>query len=62
MYDGLGALRDVVQNHLLQLTALIAMEPPVGASADELRDKKFVRGSPGWRYPWLPFDRVPALR
>jgi glucose-6-phosphate 1-dehydrogenase len=40
VYDGLGALRDVVQNHLLQLTALIAMEPPVGASADELRDKK----------------------
>src|SRR5258707_4817552 len=39
-YDSLGALRDVVQNHLLQMTALVAMEPPVGASADEFRDKK----------------------
>jgi glucose-6-phosphate 1-dehydrogenase len=39
-YDCLGALRDVVQNHLLQMTALVAMEPPVGASADEFQDKK----------------------
>jgi glucose-6-phosphate 1-dehydrogenase len=39
-YDAVGALRDVVQNHLLQVLALIAMEPPVGASADDLRDKK----------------------
>jgi glucose-6-phosphate 1-dehydrogenase len=39
-YDGVGALRDVVQNHLLQVLALVAMEPPAGASAEELRDKK----------------------
>jgi len=39
-YDAIGALRDVVQNHLLQMTALVAMEPPVGASADCFRDKK----------------------
>jgi glucose-6-phosphate 1-dehydrogenase len=39
-YDAVGALRDVVQNHLLQVLALVAMEPPVGASADDLRDKK----------------------
>jgi glucose-6-phosphate 1-dehydrogenase len=39
-YDPVGALRDVVQNHLMQVLALIAMEPPVGASADDLRDKK----------------------
>jgi glucose-6-phosphate 1-dehydrogenase len=39
-YDAVGALRDVVQNHLLQVLALVAMEPPAGASADELRDKK----------------------
>jgi glucose-6-phosphate 1-dehydrogenase len=38
-YDPVGALRDVVQNHLLQVLALVAMEPPVGASADDLRDK-----------------------
>jgi glucose-6-phosphate 1-dehydrogenase len=39
-YDSIGALRDVVQNHLLQMTALVAMEPPVGPSADCFRDKK----------------------
>ena len=39
-YDGVGAVRDVVQNHLLQVLALTAMEPPVGADADALRDEK----------------------
>jgi glucose-6-phosphate 1-dehydrogenase len=39
-YDGVGALRDVVQNHLLQVLALVTMDPPIGASADDLRDKK----------------------
>ena len=39
-YDPIGALRDVVQNHLLQLLAVVAMEPPAGAGADALRDKK----------------------
>ncbi|MDQ2706236.1 MAG: glucose-6-phosphate dehydrogenase [Actinomycetota bacterium] len=39
-YDSVGALRDVVQNHLLQVLALMAMEPPAGGGADELWDKK----------------------
>lgn len=39
-YDTVGALRDVVQNHLLQVLALVTMEPPVGPSADDLNDKK----------------------
>ena len=39
-YDAVGAVRDVVQNHLLQVLALVAMEPPVGPSADDLNDKK----------------------
>ena len=39
-YDAVGALRDVVQNHLLQVLAGVAMEPPVGPSADDLNDKK----------------------
>lgn len=39
-YDAVGTLRDVVQNHLLQVLALVAMEPPVGSSADDLNDKK----------------------
>jgi glucose-6-phosphate 1-dehydrogenase len=39
-YDAVGALRDVVQNHLLQLVGLIAAEPPSTADADGLRDKR----------------------
>ncbi len=39
-YDTAGALRDVVQNHLLQIVALLAMEPPVAATGEELRDEK----------------------
>ena len=39
-YDQTGALRDVGQNHLLQLLALIAMEPPVSWDADSIRDEK----------------------
>ncbi len=39
-YEGAGALRDMVQNHLLQMLCLIAMEPPVSFEADEIRNKK----------------------
>ena len=39
-YDKAGALRDMVQNHLLQLLSLIAMEPPTDLSADSVRDEK----------------------
>ncbi len=39
-YDAVGALRDVVQNHLLQVLALVAMEAPVGPGAGALWDKK----------------------
>jgi glucose-6-phosphate 1-dehydrogenase len=39
-YDAVGTLRDVVQNHLLQVLALVAMEPPVGGGDDDLNDKK----------------------
>lgn len=39
-YDGIGAARDVIQNHLLQLLALTAMEEPVSFSADALRAEK----------------------
>src|SRR5205085_2386946 len=38
-YDNVGALRDVVQNHLLLIMALLAMEPPAGSDADALRDE-----------------------
>jgi glucose-6-phosphate 1-dehydrogenase len=39
-YDRTGALRDMVQNHLLQLLCIIAMEPPVVGTADAVRDEK----------------------
>ncbi|MGD9738028.1 MAG: glucose-6-phosphate dehydrogenase [Bauldia sp.] len=39
-YDSVGALRDVVQNHLLQIVALLAMEPPVSDDADAQRDER----------------------
>jgi glucose-6-phosphate 1-dehydrogenase len=39
-YDQTGALRDIVQNHVLQLLAVFAMEPPVEFSANDLRDEK----------------------
>ena len=39
-YDGTGVLRDMFQNHLLQLLALIAMEPPASFEADAIRNEK----------------------
>lgn len=39
-YDGVGAIRDVIQNHLLQVVSLLAMEPPVSEHPDALRDER----------------------
>ena len=39
-YEEVGALRDVIENHLFQTVALLAMEPPVGPGVEELRDAK----------------------
>ncbi|MEP2704845.1 MAG: glucose-6-phosphate dehydrogenase [Roseibium sp.] len=39
-YDKAGALRDMVQNHILQLLCLVAMEPPESMNADSVRDEK----------------------
>jgi glucose-6-phosphate 1-dehydrogenase len=39
-YDGVGALKDMLQNHLLQLFCLVAMEPPVSLGERDLRDRK----------------------
>ncbi len=39
-YDGVGAVRDVMQNHLLQVLSLVAMEPPVGPESSFLQDEK----------------------
>jgi glucose-6-phosphate 1-dehydrogenase len=39
-YEEAGALRDMVQNHLLQILSLVAMEPPVSLAAESIRDEK----------------------
>ncbi len=39
-YDGAGAMRDMIQSHLLQLLTLVTMEPPVSMEAESLRDEK----------------------
>jgi len=39
-YEETGAIRDVIQNHLLQVTAFLAMEPPIGTESEALRDEK----------------------
>jgi glucose-6-phosphate 1-dehydrogenase len=39
-YDGVGALKDMLQNHLLQLLCLVAMEPPISLGEADLRDRK----------------------
>ena len=40
LYEELGAVRDVVQNHLLEVLAILAMEPPIGTGSEALRDEK----------------------
>ena len=39
-YDKAGALRDIVQNHMFQILTLVAMEPPISFSAEDVRDEK----------------------
>jgi glucose-6-phosphate 1-dehydrogenase len=39
-YDANGAIRDVIQNHMLQVVAFLAMEPPAGIRADSIRDEQ----------------------
>ena len=39
-YDPVGAMRDVVQNHILQVLSLVAMEPPTGRGTDVVNDRK----------------------
>lgn len=58
-YDGTGALRDMVQNHMLQILALIAMEPPATLAADAVRGQK-VEVLRALRHPF-GIDGCPAL-
>ncbi len=77
-YDHAGALRDMVQNHLLQVFCIVAMEPPVSFQAEELRNKKVdvlramrpitaediheVAVRGQYGAGWMQGDRVPAYR
>lgn len=77
-YERAGALRDMVQNHLLQLLCLVAMEPPVAYDADDIRGKKMdvlraIRPIPEdavgdfaargqYSAGWIGGERVPAYR
>jgi len=77
-YDHAGALRDMIQNHLMQILSLVAMEPPVAFNADEIRARKVdvlraIRPIPAdnlRRYAargqygagWLEGEQVPAYR
>ena len=77
-YETAGALRDMIQNHMLQMMCLIAMEPPVSFDADEIRNKKvdvirairpldgpdlYKRAVRGQYGPgWLDGERVPGYR
>jgi glucose-6-phosphate 1-dehydrogenase len=59
-YDKAGALRDVVQNHALQLLTLVSMEPPVAFDADAVRDEKVkvLRAIPPLSKPEIASDTV----
>lgn len=59
-YEGTGALRDMVQNHALQLLCAIAMEPPINAHADAIRDEKLkvLRALKRWSPQTLASDAV----
>ena len=50
-YDTAGAIRDMVQNHMMQLLCLVAMEPPVDLSADAVRNEKVkvLQSLPQWK-------------
>ncbi len=59
-YDQTGALRDMVQNHALQLLCALAMEPPINAHADAIRDEKLkvLRSLKAWTAQALAQDVV----
>jgi glucose-6-phosphate 1-dehydrogenase len=77
-YDQSGALRDMLQNHLLQIMSLIAMEAPISFNADEIRNRKVdvlraIRPIPvddlyrhaargQYKSGWLEGERVPGYR
>jgi glucose-6-phosphate 1-dehydrogenase len=59
-YEGTGALRDMVQNHALQLLCAIGMEPPINSHADAIRDEKLkvLRSLKPWTKETLAQDAI----
>ncbi len=59
-YETSGALRDMIQNHLLQVLCIVAMEPPVSFDADEIRNKKVevLKAIRKWRTDDVPQNAV----
>jgi glucose-6-phosphate 1-dehydrogenase len=59
-YEGTGALRDMVQNHALQLLCAIGMEPPINSHADAIRDEKLkvLRSLKPWTQESLAQDAI----
>ncbi|KAJ9530406.1 hypothetical protein QJQ45_000783 [Haematococcus lacustris] len=53
-FDQYGIIRDVIQNHLIQVFALLAMEPPVSLHPDDIRDEKPTASLATWRTPTVP--------
>lgn len=51
--------RDVMQNHLLQMLCLVAMEKPASTDSDDVRDEKVGAGTPFWSLPPAPRARRP---
>src|SRR5207237_954589 len=64
-YEGAGALRDMVPNHLLQLVTLTAMEPPISFEADAVRDTQIAiqfRRAPFMLFRNTPVERLSSNR
>jgi glucose-6-phosphate 1-dehydrogenase len=63
-YDKSGAIRDIFQNHMLQMLALVAMEPPTSFDADPVRDEKIklLRAVRPFDCNWSPQDGCSIIR
>jgi len=57
LYEELGATRDVIQNHLLQIVSILAMDPPVGTDSERVRDEKAKVLRAARLFPGAPFVR-----
>lgn len=52
-FDHYGIIRDIMQNHLLQILALFAMETPVSLDAEDIRNEKVLKRKPNFAFVFL---------